>query len=219
MHMAPQVQVPGPASPVATQIAQQQPMTLRAAEQSNIPILALKIRVETSDAIYEITVDNYGRERHIWLQLLQYWQLVLNEKLQKGGSNGIALEVKTIVELQNDLKHLSATSESDLLIQYLVDNLLIKLEIERISQSQDVRFLQASNYVVGRLEEFKASIGVSNYQTFARNIPEIAIQDALKALIRRYHFIQSIDQTKDGWKKWLSKARKHTRYGYQKVSA
>jgi hypothetical protein len=69
------------------------------------------------------------------------------------------------------------------------------------------------------LEELKSSMNVENYQLVFKNVPEQAIKDALKMLIRRYHFIQYMEQMeqREDWVKWLNKRRKSAKYVYREV--
>lgn len=119
--------------------------------------------------------------------------------------------------LQDEIKRNPAKIISELLIEYLVDDILIKLEVERICQAEDQPFLHSSNYIPGRLEEFKSFVEPNYYQNLCKNVTEQAIKDVLQKLIHRYHLIQYMDQQKWDWNKWLAKERKSAKYRYQKV--
>ncbi len=227
--MAPQPQMPNSVPPAALQAqhshtANPAPVitperVVQPQIQKPPPQRELRINVTIGELLYPIPVNNYEQVRHIWSQALQYWYLMLNATSNKARSKGITDELNTIKDLQDDLKKLPATLESGLLIQYFVDDLLINLEIEQLSQTQDEPFLHSSNYILGRLEEFKSSIGTTNYQYFSKSVTEQAIKETLQKLIRRYHFIQYMEQQNKEWNKWLNKERKSAKYECQKVPA
>ena len=192
-----------------------------ASQQETIGSLAtwLEINVTIGDRLYPIRINNYEWVILTWLQVLHYWPHVLTDRLNKGRSKGLTSELHTIMLLQDELKRLPATTVSELLVAYLVDDMLIQFEIERIRQSENQPYLNSANYIAGRLDEFKNFVGVNYYQDFCKNVTEQAVKDTLQRLIRRYHLIQYMEENKRDWNKWLDKERKSAKYRYQNVRA
>ncbi|HEU0000854.1 MAG TPA: hypothetical protein VFQ36_08150 [Ktedonobacteraceae bacterium] len=181
------------------------------------PEKGLQINVTIGERLYPIHVNNYERLRHTWFQVLQYWPRVLTDRLNKGRSKVISSELQTIVFLQDELKMLPESTISELLVEYLVQDMLIQFEVERICQTENQSFLQAVNYIDGRLDEFKNFVGVNYYRELCKNVTEQAVKDVLQKLIRRYHLIQHMDSQKWDWNKWLEKEKKSAKYKYHNV--
>ena len=179
--------------------------------------IGLEINVIIGERLYPIQVNNYERAILTWLQVLQYWSRVLNDKLDKGRSKGITSELRMVMLLERELKKLPAATISELLVEYLVDDMLIEPEIDRICKIENQPYLNPANYIAGRLEEFKNFVGANYYYELCKNVTEQAIKDALQKLIRRYHLIQYMDQQYWDWNKWLGRERKSVKYKYQKV--
>ncbi|HEU0001512.1 MAG TPA: hypothetical protein VFQ36_11460 [Ktedonobacteraceae bacterium] len=179
----------------------------------------LQISVIIGERLYPIHVNSYEQLNHTWLQILPYWTHMLNDRLAKGRSKGITSELSITMLLQDELKRLPATTISPMLVEYLIDNTLIELEIERIGQTKNQPYLNSANYIAGRLKEFKNFVGVNYYHDLCKNVTEQAVKDTLQRLIRRYHLIQHMEENKRDWNKWLDKERKSAKYKYHNVQA
>ena len=208
----PQVQQSPPMPPLPVAQGQviasvQQGKASTQAGQVNTPQTQAQIVFHAHEHPYHISLSEYQRLHLMFVQMLPYWSQVLADRLTKGKSKSIAFEVDTILSLLEELRKLPATTVSAKLVEYIEDDLLIRLEINRLNLSASY-FLSPENHLPARRSEFQQVVGENVYLDLRQKYTEQGIDLALGTLIRRYHFIQDIEEQKKDWRKWLREERK-----------